>query len=120
LGMIDQPQTPPPSSQFQEEVVLLWSLQKACLVLLYVYSSFMCCTYYWCSAQTNLQKCWAEKQGMFYSYSLKLGTENHWVAVIIITDAHQHKVYFCNTCFSTVWNSGSLNSKLLNLFSFFK
>jgi hypothetical protein len=46
VGMIDWPQTPPPSSQFQEEVVLLWSLQKACLFLLYVYSSFMCCTYY--------------------------------------------------------------------------
>jgi hypothetical protein len=47
VGMIDQPQTPPPSSQFQEEVVLLWSLQKACLFFLYVYSSLMYCTYYY-------------------------------------------------------------------------
>jgi hypothetical protein len=26
---------------------------------------------------------------------MKLGTENHWVVVIIITDAQQHKMYFC-------------------------
>jgi hypothetical protein len=46
VGTIDQPQIPPPSSQLQEEVVLLWSLQKACLFFLYVHSSFMYCTYY--------------------------------------------------------------------------
>jgi hypothetical protein len=85
-------------------------------------SSFMYCTYYyWCSAQNNLQNVKLKNEKFFIHIRLKLGTENRWVVVIIIiTDAHQHKMYFCILCFSTVWNSGKLNLKMLNLFSFFK
>jgi hypothetical protein len=55
-------------------------------------SSFMYCTHYWCSAQNNLQNVELKNENFFYSYWMKLGTENHWVVVIIITDAQQHKM----------------------------